>query len=150
MRQRYRTGASRGVSRRPTNHPMLWVMAMKAITGEMHHLYRPSIYQPDSLSFDWNACQREIWRFVKGRGSTFAPELQNVIIKHIHKEPLYFMHWHVRVAHFWSCFPWVNISCLAPVDNYNASPVYTELQYTNSHFPLQSSFNLFPHMISTE
>lgn len=149
MRRLRHTDASRGVSCRPTNHPELWVMAMKAITREMHHLYRPSIYQTDLLTFDWNACQREIWCFVKGRGSMLAPELQNVIIKHTHKDPLYFIHWRVCYA-FLKLVPSVNISCLPPVHNYNASPVYKELQYTNNHFPLQSSFNLFPHTISTE
>lgn len=105
MRRQRCIGPSRGVSCRPTNHPVLWVIAMKAITGEMHHPYRPPIYHPDSLSFDWNACQREIWRFVRGRGSMMALELQNVIIKQGLKDPLCFMRRHVCGAHFWSRFP---------------------------------------------
>lgn len=101
-------------------------MTMEAMTTEMHHFHRPSIYHPDFVSFDWNACQHDIWSFVKGWGTVLGPVLQNTIIKHMLCGSIVF---HSLTCNF-GFGTNLNICCTALAQWHSASPVYPQLQYT--------------------
>lgn len=123
--------------------------------GEMHHLDAVSIHQTASLSFDWNACQFEIWRYVTVSGNMLAGEPQNVIIKHTHKISIVF---HLLT---WTCCAFQVVSpgrtiqawlrCIITKKNQQKNTCFTGLDgvtiYYSSYFPLDSSFNLLPYMI---
>lgn len=95
----YETSTSKGVSRRPPNH-----CAVSNGSGSNHrgnasslqslHLstWLALIWLKRMSTWNMTLCQRQ-------------RELQNVIIKLAHKSALYCIHWHVRVDHFWRCFP---------------------------------------------